>query len=329
MNQVSDKFGLFYNENLMTAGDYYPAPQYLTLNDLYSRAYEGLALMLFSDIDTWPHATSITGFENVAAFDDQQQYLGVDVDQWGNVVYELPVRSNNSTEAQFNTTTTYAATSNPSEALSKAEAALASAKVDLAVQQAKADGAKANLDSANQQVATDQTALTQAQERLTTAQGNLTKANQPVANDQAAVDQAQTNLTKANQAVASAQQNLAAATAGHEAQLAVLKQAQANLATEQAKLAPLQDALKKSQAAQQTRLAQERALQEVENQAQGLKQTSSAVTLSKASNKQAPVKTTEQQLPQTGNDEGLLASALGMVLMALATAFGIQKRKED
>lgn len=308
MNQVSDKFGLFYNENLMTAGDYYPAPQYLTLNDLYSRAYEGLALMLFSDIDTWPHATSITGFENVAAFDDQQQYLGVDVDQWGNVVYELPVRSNNSTEAQFNTTTTYVATSNPSEALSKAEAALASAKVDLAVQQAKADGAKANLDSANQQVATDQTALTQAQERLTTAQGNLTKANQ---------------------AVASAQQNLAAATAGHEAQLAVLKQAQANLATEQAKLAPLQDALKKSQAAQQTRLAQERALQEVENQAQGLKQTSSAVTLSKASNKQAPVKTTEQQLPQTGNDEGLLASALGMVLMALATAFGIQKRKED
>ena len=84
-----------------------------------------------------------------------------------------------------------------------------------------------------------------------------------------------------------------------------------------------------AQAAQQTRLAQERALQEVENQAQGLKQTSSAVTLSKASNKQAPVKTTEQQLPQTGNDEGLLASALGMVLMALATAFGIQKRKED
>ncbi|MEK1417132.1 LPXTG cell wall anchor domain-containing protein [Limosilactobacillus fermentum] len=31
-------------------------------------------------------------------------------------------------------------------------------------------------------------------------------------------------------------------------------------------------------------------------------------------------------MPQTGNDEGLLVSALGMVL---ATAFGIQKRKED
>ena len=192
---MSDKFGLFYNENLMTAGDYYPAPQYLTLNDLYSRAYEGLTLMLFSDIDTWPHATSITVFENVPAFDDQQQYLGVDVDQWGNVVYELPVRSNNSTEAQFNTTTTYAATSNPSEALNKAEAALASAKVNLTAQQAKADGAKANLDSSNQQVATDQTALTQAQERLATAQGDLTKANQAVVNDQAAVNQAQTNLT--------------------------------------------------------------------------------------------------------------------------------------
>ncbi|WP_422880218.1 SEC10/PgrA surface exclusion domain-containing protein [Limosilactobacillus fermentum] len=142
LNQVSDKFGLFYNENLMTAGDYYPAPQYLTLNDLYSRAYEGLTLMLFSDIDTWPHATSITGFENVPAFDDQQRYLGVDVDQWGNVVYELPVRSNNSTEAQFNTTTTYAATSNPSEALNKAEAALASTKVDLTAQQAKAIGSR-------------------------------------------------------------------------------------------------------------------------------------------------------------------------------------------
>ena len=93
--------------------------------------------------------------------------------------------------------------------------------------------------------------------------------------------------------------------------------------------AAAQAALAKAQAAQQTRQAQEWALQEVENQVQGVKQTSSAVTLSKVSNKQAPAKTTERQLPQTGNDEGLLVSALGMVLMVLATAFGIQKRKED
>ncbi|WP_330359371.1 LPXTG cell wall anchor domain-containing protein [Limosilactobacillus fermentum] len=138
-----------------------------------------------------------------------------------------------------------------------------------------------------------------------------------------------TNLAAAQAAVTSANQAVADASA----KLAALKQ---QLGVDQTAVAAAQVAYDAAvanqaaaQAAQQTRLAQERALQEVENQAQGLKQTSSAVTLSKASNKQAPVKTTEQQLPQTGNDEGLLASALGMVLMALATAFGIQKRKED
>ena len=107
---------------------------------------------------------------------------------------------------------------------------------------------------------------------------------------------------------------------------------QARIADLKALLASYQNAgtnLAAAQAAQQTRQAQERALQEVENQVQGVRQTSSAVTLSKVLNKQAPAKTTERQLPQTGNDEGLLVSALGMVLMVMVTAFGIQKRKED
>lgn len=63
---------------------------------------------------------------------------------------------------------------------------------------------------------------------------------------------------------------------------------QARIADLKALLASYQNAgtnLAAAQAAQQTRQAQEWALQEVENQVQGVKQTSSAVTLSKVSNR--------------------------------------------
>lgn len=187
---------------------------------------------------------------------------------------------------------------------------------------------KANLDNAKAQLATDQKALDDAQADLKTKQDALAKAKEALdaadkalAEAQDALDKAKARLdalqnapeylTKAEQAVKDAEQRL---------EQAKVNEAEAKKEYDEAQAA-LADAQKKADSANQT-LAMYQAVAEAQQKAEAAKAAKLAAAQAQAAKNNA-----QNALPQTGNDNAMALSALGIMGVMLGlSVMGLRKR---
>lgn len=222
LGPTSGSYGLGYNEDISFPYLGFFPTSAITMDTLKKNIYDGIIDMLFNDYGSnWGHALSLTDIPNYSV--GRTQYLAVDVDKWGDVFFELPTQ--NSTNAKFNTTTTYTATPDVNEL------------------QQTLTNAKNHENETAQALETATTNHNQAQTSLQTAQANYNNAQSALNTTTKALTTAQANQEIAQQAVLTAQKDVDDANGQVEAAQATLNQAKATLATltadQQTKLANL------------------------------------------------------------------------------------------
>ena len=222
LTEAGEKFGSVFNENI---GFSYLVgmPDQITLDDVYGNAYDSIIRMLFADAGSnYGHAESLAGVTGQDWYDDYQQYLGVGVDNWGDTIIEVPVKSNNASSdaLTIDTGASYSATPN----VETLQNNLTIAKQNLTTTQATLTQDQNKFSPLNDKYQAAKAALESAKNNLSTAKAQESTASKALVTANSAVASAQAKVSQAKEKVATAEANVSAA----KAVLANLNSDQAN-----------------------------------------------------------------------------------------------------